>query len=120
MKNSINQTPKDNRIFDETILDISEFILNRGNGFVSFFVSKGRNNVTIRSISYEIKLTPNDFLTISSQPIKSVDEMYLLIKNIFAQKNVAIQEVSTRMMKLIMNIFNKKIELLLTSKQKRY
>ena len=117
MKNSINQTPKDNRIFDETILDISEFIINRGNGYVTFFVSKGRNNVTIRSISYEIKLTPNDFLTISSQPIKSVDEMYLLIKNIFAQKKVAIQEVSTRMMKLIMNIFNKNIELLLTSKK---
>jgi hypothetical protein len=117
MKNSINQTPKDNRIFDETILDISEFIINRGNGYVTFFVSKGRNNVTIRSISYEIKLTPNDFLTISSQPIKSLDEMYLLIKNIFAQKNVAIQEVSTRMMKLIMNIFNKNIELLLTSKK---
>ena len=117
MKNSINQTPKDNRIFDETILDISEFILNRGNGYVSFFVTKGRNNITIRSISYEIKLTPNDFLTISSQSIKSVDEMYLLIKNIFAQKNVAIQEVSTRIMKLILNIFNKKIELLLTSKK---
>lgn len=117
MKNSINQTPKDNRIFDDTILDISEFIINKGNGFITFFVSKGRNNITIRSISYEIKLTPNDFLTISNQPIKSVDEMYLLIKNIFAQKNVAIQEVSTRMMKLILNIFNKKIELLLTSKR---
>jgi len=117
MKNSINQTPKDNRIFDETILDISEFIINKGNGYVTFFVSKGRNNITIRSISYEIKLTPNDFLTISSQPIKSVDDMYLLIKNAFAQKNVAIQEVTTRMMKLILNIFNKKIELLLTIKK---
>lgn len=117
MKNSLIQTPNDNKVFEETILEINEYIINRGNVPINIFISKLRTGVIIRSISYEIKLTPNGFTTLTNQVFKSIDELYYFLKNVFDQKNVAIQEVSNRMMKLILNIFNKKVEIFLASKK---
>lgn len=117
MKNSLIQTPNDNKVFEETILEINEYIINRGNVPINIFISKLRTGVIIRSISYEIKLTPNGFTTLTNQVFQSIDELYYFLKNVFDQKNVAIQEVSNRMMKLILNIFNKKVEIFLASKK---
>ena len=117
MKNSLMQTPNDNKVFEETILEINEYIINRGNVPVNIFISKLITGVIIRSISYEIKLTPNGFATLTNQAFNSIDELYYFIKSIFDQKKVAIQEVSNRMMKLILNIFNRKVEIFLASKK---
>ena len=117
MKNSLIQTPNDNKILEETVLEINEYIINRGNVPVNIFISKLRTGVVIRSISYEIKLTPNGFATLTNQAFKSIDELYYFLKSVFDQKKVAIQEVSNRMMKLILNIFNKKVEIFLASKK---
>lgn len=117
MKNSLIQTPSDNKVFEETILEINEYIINKGNVPVNIFISKLRSGVIIRSISYEIKLTLNGFATLTNQAFKSIDELYYFLKSVFDQKKVAIQEVSNRMMKLILNIFNKKVEIFLSSKK---
>jgi hypothetical protein len=117
MKNSLIQTPNDNKVFEEAILEINEYIINRGNVPVNIFITKLRTGVVIRSISYEIKLTPNGFATLTNQAFMSIDELYYFLKSVFDQKKVAIQEVSNRMMKLILNIFNKKVELFLASKK---
>ena len=69
-------------------------------------ISKTRLNVTIKSISYEIKLTPNEFSMTANQLFKSDDELYLFIKNIFEKKNVIIQDMNNRIMKLILGAYD--------------
>ena len=116
-KTSMNQGPNDNRIFDDTILEINEYTIKKGNAPITVFISKGRNSVNIRSISYEIKLTTNGFSIMANQPFKTIDEIYYFLKSVFDQNNVFIQEVSGKMMKLILVVFKKRIELFLTSKK---
>lgn len=102
MKNiSLRQGPNDNKIYEDTIFEINEFIIPKGNIPLTFFLSKTKNFVIIRSIYYELKLNPNDFSTITKQLFRSIDEIYQFLKNIFEQKNIIIQEISNKMMKLI-------------------
>jgi hypothetical protein len=71
MKNiSYRQAPNDNRTYINQnniipqmneILEIKEYFLKKGNLSFMIIISKTRLNVTKKSISYEIKLTPNEF-----------------------------------------------------------
>ena len=71
MKNiSYRQAPNDNRTYINQnniipqmneILEIKEYFLKKGNLSFMIIISKTRLNVTIKTISYEIKLTPNEF-----------------------------------------------------------
>ena len=116
MKNiSIRQAPNDNRTYlnqnniipqMNEILEIKEYFLKKGNLSFMIIISKTRLNVTIKSISYEIKLTPNEFSMTANQLFKSVDELYLFIKNIFEKKNVIIQDMNNRIMKLILGAYD--------------
>ena len=116
MKNiSYRQAPNDNRTYINQnniipqmneILEIKEYFLKKGNLSFMIIISKTRLNVTIKSISYEIKLTPNEFSMTANQLFKSVDELYLFIKNIFEKKNVIIQDMNNRIMKLILGAYD--------------
>ena len=119
MKNiSIRQVPNDNKIYEDAILEINEYIIQKGNIPITFFLSKTKNYIIIRSISYELKLTPNDFSIITKQIFRSNDEIYQLLKNIFEKKNILIQEISNKVMKLIISFFDsKKLEIYLPSQK---
>ena len=116
MKNiSYRQAPNDNRTYINQnniipqmneILEIKEYFLKKGNLSFMIIISKTRLNVTIKSISYEIKLTPNEFSMTANQLFKSVDELYLFIKNIFEKKNVIIQDMNNRIIKLILGAYD--------------
>ena len=116
MKNiSYRQAPNYNRTYINQnniipqmneILEIKEYFLKKGNLSFMIIISKTRLNVTIKSISYEIKLTPNEFSMTANQLFKSVDELYLFIKNIFEKKNVIIQDMNNRIMKLILGAYD--------------
>ena len=68
MKNiSLRQAPNDNKLYDDTILEINEYAIQKGNIPITFFLSKTKNWVLIRSIYYELKLVPNDFSSITKQ-----------------------------------------------------
>ena len=120
MKNiSLRQGPNDNKLYEDTILEINEYIISKGNIPLTFFLSKMKNYVIIRSIYYELKLNPNDFSTITKQLFRSVDEIYQFLKKIFEQKNIQIPEITNKMMKLIISFHGfgqggpKKIEIYL-------
>ena len=120
MKNiSLRQGPNDNKIYEDTILEINEYIIPKGNIPLTFFLSKTKNYVIIRSVYYELKLNPNDFSNITKQLFRSIDDIYQFLKNIFEQKNIIIPEVSNKMMKLIISFHGfgqggtKKIEIYL-------
>ena len=120
MKNiSLRQGPNDNKIYEDTILEINEYIIPKGNIPLTFFLSKTKNYVIIRSIYYELKINPNDFSAITKQLFRSIDEIYQILKNIFEQKNIQILEITNKMMKLIITFHGfgqgspKKIEIYL-------
>ena len=87
MKNiSIRQAPNDNRTYINQnnitpqmneVLEINEYILKKGNISFMIIILKTRMNVIIKSISYELKLTPNEFSMTANQLFKTVDELYL-------------------------------------------
>ena len=106
----MNQSLNDNKIYEETISQINEYSIKKDNSPITIFISKGRNNVYIRSISYEIKLTSSVFSTLANQSFNSVDEVYKFLKNIFDENNIFIQEVSSQNMKLILNTSKKKLK----------
>ena len=116
MKNiSIRQAPNDNRTYlnqnnitpqMNEVLEINEYILKKGNISFMIIILKTRMNVIIKSISYELKLTPNEFSMTTNQLFKTIDELYLYIKNIFEKKNVIIQDINNRVMKLILGAYD--------------
>ena len=112
MKNiNIRQSPNDNRPYlnssnmiqqQSEFIEISEYFLKKGNIPFTVFIAKSRYHVLMKTISYEIKLTPNEFSMTAKQLFKSIDEIYLFLKNIFEQKNVAIKDINNRALKLIL------------------
>ena len=112
MKNiNIRQSPNDNRSYLNSsnmiqqqgeFIEISEYFLKKGNIPFTVFIAKSRYYVLIKTISYEIKLTPNEFSMTAKQLFKSIDEIFLFLKNIFEQKNVAIKDINNRVLKLIL------------------
>jgi hypothetical protein len=116
MKNiNIRQSPNDNKYYSNQnntlqnineISEINEYTFKKGAIPITIFLVKNRAFVTIKSISYEIRLTPNDFSMITKQLFKSVDEVYLFIKNIFEKKNAIAQDVNNRMIKLILATYD--------------
>ena len=116
MKNiSIRQAPNDNRTYlnqnnitpqMNEVLEINEYILKKGNISFMIIILKTRMNVIIKSISYELKLTPKEFSMTANLLFKTIDELYLYIKNIFEKKNVIIQDINNRVMKLILGAYD--------------
>ena len=124
MKNMpLRQGPNDSKNYDEVILEINEYIITKGNIPITFFLSKGKNHIVIKSACYELKLSPNEFSSISKQIFRSSDEIYQILKKVFEQKNVLIQEVSNKVMKLTITIYGlvqggaKKFEIYLQSQK---
>ena len=102
MKNiSIRQVPNENKIYEDTIVELNEYIIPKGPIPITFFLSKTKNYIIIRSISYELKLNQNDFSMMFKQIFRTIDEIYLFLKKIFEQKSIIIQELTSKMMKIV-------------------
>ena len=109
MKNiSTRQGPNDinNKMTDDTILEINEYTIQKGNIPITFFLSKTKSFIIIRSVSYELKITQNDFCLITKLMFRTIDEIYQYLKNIFEKKNVIIQDITSKMMKLIVSFYD--------------
>lgn len=101
------QNKKDN---NDTILELNEYIITKDNTPIGIYIAKLKDNVLVRSISYELKLTSKNF-KIDTLSFSSIDDLYLFIKNLLEEKKVTIKEISDKMMKVILAINNKKFEI---------
>jgi len=101
------QNKKDN---NDTILELNEYIITKDNTPIGIYIAKLKDNVLVRSISYELKLTSKNF-KIDTLSFSSIDDLYLFIKNLLEDKKVTIKEISDKMMKVILAINNKKFEI---------
>ena len=118
------QGPYDNnKVADDTVLEINEYTIQKGNIPITFFLSKTKSYIIIRSVSYELKISQNDFCLITKQMFRTIDEIYQYLKNIFEKKNVIIQDITSKMMKLIVSFYDmnlhsvNKIEIYLKSQK---
>ena len=105
----INNTPAPDicNIFShETILEIKNYILIKDNIEINIFISKTKECVIIKCISYEIKINPNDFRLMSNSDVKSIDELFNMLIGIFEQNNVFMEEITDKMIKLNLSIFD--------------
>ena len=109
-----DQNKKDN---NETILELNEYIITKDNTPIGIYIVKLKDNVLVRSISYELKLTSKNF-KIDTLSFSSIDDLYLFIKNLLEEKKVTIKEISDKMMKVILAINNKKFEISLKKRKK--
>ena len=105
----INNTPAPDicNIFShETILEIRNYILIKDNIEINIFISKTKECVIIKCISYEIKINPNDFRLMSNCDVKSNDALFNMLIGIFEQNNVFMEEITDKMIKLNLSIFD--------------
>ena len=103
----LTQNKKDN---NDTILELNEYIITKDNTPIGIYIAKLKDNVQVRSISYELKLTSKNF-KMENLSFSSIDELYLFIKNLLEDKKVSIKEISDKMMKIILDINNKTYEI---------
>ena len=103
----LTQNKKDN---NDTILELNEYIITKDNTPIGIYIAKLKDNVQVRSISYELKLTSKNF-KLDDLSFSSIDDLYLFIKNLLEEKKVTIKEISDKMMKVILAINNKKFEI---------
>jgi hypothetical protein len=96
----------ENKNIEDLVLEMNEYSVQRGKMPIMFYLSKTKNYIIIRSISYELKMTLNDFSLMTGQMYRSIDEVYQFLKNIFEKKNVKIQDISNKMMTLTISFFD--------------
>jgi len=105
----INNTPAPDicNIFNhETVLEVQNYILIKDNIPINLFISKSKECVIIKCISYEIKINQDDFSLMSNIAVKSNDELFNKLTGIFEQNNVFMEEISDKMIKLNLSIFD--------------
>ena len=129
-----NITPKLNNIMDnpiessiinknEEILETKRYIILKENIPINIFIEKAKDFIIIKSITYEVKLYPNDVSLMSKILIKSNDDSFKFFTNIFEQKTAIIEEIEDNMMKLKFSIYDiikgnkKEINIILMSKK---
>lgn len=104
-----NNTPAPNlyNIFsNEPVLEIKNYIIIKDNISINIFISKTKECVIIKCISYEIKINSNDFSLLSNITMNSNDELFNMLTGIFEQNNAFIEEISDKMIKLNLSIFD--------------
>jgi hypothetical protein len=95
---------------NDTILELNEYIITKDNTPIGIYIVKLKDNVLVRSISYEMKLTSKNF-KIDNLSFSSIDDLYIFIKDLLEEKKVTIKEISDKKMKVILDINNKKFEI---------
>ena len=103
---------RNNKDNNDSIIELNEYIITKDNIPIGIYIAKLKETVLVRSISYELKLTSKNF-KLENLSFSSIDELYLFIKNLLEEKKVSIKEISDKMMKIMLTINNKNIDIIL-------
>ena len=95
-----------NKNLEDMIIEMNEYIIQKGKMPITFYLSKTKNYIIIRSISYESKITLNDFSLMTAQMYRSIDEVYQFLKNIFSNNKVKVQDISNKMMTITISFYD--------------
>ena len=95
---------KDN-IF-EKIFDYDEYYLIKEKVGYKFIIGKRFNNIIFKCKNYEVTLNNNDLSTLTKSILKTIDEAFLFIINIFEENKVIIKDiVINKSITLLLNIY---------------
>ena len=118
--NLINITSNSNNDIEEDIEKKEYHINDIDNNPITILIIKTNDNIIIRSLFYEIKLTSKELSLITKIKFDSLNEVFEFINNIFEQNKYKIKDISSNCMKLNINTYDnikgkeKEIELKLT------
>jgi len=102
----IIETPAPSICENETDVPQKEFSINYKDDIIKIFIGKTSKNIIIRSSYYEIKLTPEELSKITKMAVKTVDDAFNLIENIFENKKYTISNITPKELNLVINIFD--------------
>ena len=120
-------TPKDQlsdeNILMENIIEQEEYYLIKDNSAFKFIIGKLTNEIIIKCKNYEIRLNYNDLSILTKAILKSIDEAYEFIINIFEYNKAFIKDIKiNKTIKLLLKVYilniEKDIEILLLYNKK--
>ena len=101
-------TNPDETNINNKFLIINEYKIkkNNDNTFLDIFIDKTKDDITIKSQYYEIKITPNELFLLTKFNFKSSDECYEFIKNSFENRKIYIKDITKSIIKLVITIYD--------------
>jgi len=85
------------------IIDYKEYHLTKENISYLVIVGKNENNIIISCNNYDINLKYDDFKLLTKYELKTIDNAYKYIINIFEKNNIFIKEIiEDKMIKLFL------------------
>ena len=109
-KITINKSISNEENKFENLLDYEEYYLIKEKAGYKFIIGKRSKNIIIKCKNYELILNNNDLSILSKSIIKTIDDAYLFIINIFEENKVKIKDINinkTISLLLNINIYNK-------------
>ena len=91
MKTTISPITTPNKF--ENIISYQEFFLIKDNRVFKIFIGKNNNQLLIKSNNYIIVLNEEDISLLIGKELKSIDEAYKFMINIFEENNIAIKKI---------------------------
>ena len=102
----IIETPAPSICENEAYVPQKEFSINYKDDIIKIFIGKTSKNIIIRSSYYEIRLTPEELSKITKMAVKTVDDAFNFIENIFENKKYTISNITPKELNLVINIFD--------------
>ena len=99
-----NKEKPENMLYNNNILKYEEFYLIKQNSVYKIIIGQLKNEILIKCKNYEIKINNNDLSILTKLTLKTINEAYQFIINIFKCNKAIIKDI----------IINQTINLLLT------
>ena len=100
-KNNLNEGNK-----FQNILDCEEYYLIKEKVGYKFIISKRSNDIIIKCKNYEYILNNNDFSILTKPILKTIDDAFLFITNLFEENKVIIKDINiNKTITLLLNLY---------------
>ena len=88
------------------IIEKKEYKLNYNYTTIILVIERRNNNIIIRSSYYQIKFNAYELSQLTGLIFNSLEEAFLLLKNIFENNNYYIKEITSSIINIIIRIFD--------------
>ena len=94
---------------NEDLIEFKEYYLKKDNKEYKFIIGKKENEIIIKCQNFEIKLNKNDLSKITNYILKSVDDCFKFVINLFEENKVKIKDIIiNKTIKILFKFYNKK------------
>ena len=101
----ISNTPSGNEK-QNNIISLKEYKIDYLDESIKILIGKTKENIIIISSYYEIKLSPQELSIITKLPLKTINDAFNFIEDIFENKSFKITNITPNELTIIINIFD--------------